>query len=88
MRNLQTLFIVFDKTIIKKVYAKHTEKAKAKGVSNCPLCAVGHDANKGRIYALNEIDADHVTAWSKGGETSEANCQMLCKTHNRAKGNR
>lgn len=31
---------------------------------------------------------DHVTAWSKGGVTDEANCQMLCKTHNRAKGNR
>ncbi len=79
---------VFDKTIIKKVYAKQTEKAKAKGVSNCPLCAVGHDANKTRIYNMAEMDADHVTAWSKGGETNEANCQMLCKTHNRAKGNR
>ena len=33
-------------------------------------------------------DADHVAAWSKGGETSAANCQLLCKTHNRAKGNR
>lgn len=32
--------------------------------------------------------ADHVTAWSKGGETSLENCQMLCRTHNRAKGNR
>jgi len=35
-----------------------------------------------------EMDADHVTAWSKGGATSTSNCQMLCKTHNRAKGNR
>ena len=32
--------------------------------------------------------ADHVAAWSKGGETSAANCQMLCKTHNCAKGNK
>ncbi|MBQ1427889.1 MAG: HNH endonuclease, partial [Aeriscardovia sp.] len=31
---------------------------------------------------------DHVTAWSKGGSTDIANCQMLCKTHNRAKGNK
>ncbi|MBQ2050714.1 MAG: HNH endonuclease, partial [Paludibacteraceae bacterium] len=30
----------------------------------------------------------HVTAWSNGGATSIENCQMLCKTHNRAKGNR
>jgi len=26
--------------------------------------------------------------WSKGGATDLDNCQMLCKTHNRAKGNR
>ena len=31
---------------------------------------------------------DPVAAWSKGGTTDEANCQMLCRTHNRAKGNR
>ena len=40
------------------------------------------------VYALNEMDADYVSAWSKGGATTEENCQMLCKTHNRAKGNR
>jgi 5-methylcytosine-specific restriction endonuclease McrA len=34
------------------------------------------------------MDADHVAAWSKGGATDTKNCQMLCKTHNRAKGNR
>lgn len=33
------------------------------------------------------MDADHVTAWSKGGETTLNNCEMLCKSHNRAKGN-
>jgi hypothetical protein len=32
--------------------------------------------------------ADHIAAWSKGGATSLDNCQMLCKTHNQAKGNR
>ena len=41
--------------------------------------------NKDKIYALNEMDADHVSAWSKGGATTEENCQMLRKTHNRAK---
>jgi 5-methylcytosine-specific restriction endonuclease McrA len=34
------------------------------------------------------MDADHVTAWSKGGATDLANCEMLCQTHNRAKGNK
>lgn len=79
---------VFDKKTIKAVYRKQTVDAEAQGVSNCPLCAIGHDANAKRIYKETEMDADHVTAWSKGGATDEANCQMLCKTHNRAKGNR
>ena len=78
----------FDEKTKKAVYAKQTDKAKKKGVSNCPLCAVGHDANAARIWELKEMDADHVAAWSKGGETSAANCQLLCKTHNRAKGNK
>ena len=61
--------------------------AKAKGVSNCLDCAAGHASNAKRIYAFNEMEADHVTAWSKGGSTDETNCQMLCRHHNRVKGN-
>ncbi|MBQ9171747.1 DUF262 domain-containing protein [Candidatus Saccharibacteria bacterium] len=79
---------IFDEAVKRRVYNKQTAEAKAKGVSNCPLCAVGHEANKDKIYALSEMDADHVSAWSKGGATTEENCQMLCKTHNRAKGNK
>ena len=79
---------VFDSKETKAVYAKQTAAAKKKGVSNCPLCAIGHAANQKRIWDFNEMDADHVAAWSKGGTTSIKNCQMLCKTHNRAKGNR
>lgn len=79
---------VFDQKTKKAVYRKQTKEAEAKGISNCPLCAIGHDANAKRIYKETEMDADHVTAWSRGGATDESNCQMLCKTHNRAKGNR
>jgi len=79
---------VFDEATKKAVYATQTEAAKTKDKSNCPLCAVGHDANKDKIWGLSDMDADHVAAWSKGGATSAKNCQMLCKTHNRAKGNR
>ena len=79
---------VFDEPTKKAVYAQQTEDAEAQGISNCPYCALGHDANRTRIWKLAEMDADHVTAWSKGGETNIDNCQMLCKTHNRAKGNR
>lgn len=79
---------LFDKPIQRKVYQQQTDKAKADGISNCPYCAIGHDANRQRIWKLEEMDADHVTAWSKGGSTDIGNCQMLCKTHNRAKGNK
>lgn len=79
---------VFDDATKKSVYAAQTKKADAKGESNCPLCALGHDANRNKIWKLADMDADHVAAWSKGGSSDIKNCQMLCKTHNRAKGNR
>jgi len=79
---------IFDDAIKRSVYAEQTKNAKVKGKSNCPLCAIGHDANKDKIWELIEMDADHVAAWSRGGATDAKNCQMLCKTHNRAKGNR
>ncbi|MFZ2456590.1 MAG: DUF262 domain-containing protein [Candidatus Altiarchaeia archaeon] len=79
---------VFDEATKKSVYTIQAEKARAEGKSNCPLCAIGHDANNNKIWSFGEMDADHVSAWSKGGITDIKNCQMLCKTHNRAKGNR
>lgn len=79
---------VFDEATKRSVYTKQTNAAVSKGESNCPLCAIGHDSNKTKIWKLNEMDADHVAAWSKGGATDINNCQMLCKTHNRAKGNK
>ena len=79
---------IFDEATKKTVYAIQTAKAEKKGESNCSHCAIGHDANKAKIWGLSDMDADHVAAWSKGGATSSKNCEMLCKTHNRAKGNR
>lgn len=79
---------VFDEATKKTVYSQQTSKAKETGESNCPLCALGHEANKHKIWKIAEMDADHVAAWSKGGATDIRNCQMLCKTHNRAKGNK
>lgn len=79
---------MFDEKTKKEAYKKQTEKAKTSGVSNCPLCAVGENANKNKIWTLKEMEADHVTAWSKGGLTGIENCEMLCITHNRSKGNR
>lgn len=79
---------VFETPVKRAAYAKQTQAARSKGKSNCPLCAIGQNANKNRIYEFDEMDADHVSAWSKGGGSSAKNCEMLCITHNRAKGNR
>lgn len=48
---------------------------RQKGV--CPACT--------KTFALEEMEADHITPWSKGGKTVAANCQMLCKPDNRIK---
>ena len=79
---------IFDEATKKSVYSKQTSDAKTKNKSNCPLCCLGNDNNKIKIWSIKEMDADHITAWSKGGETMKSNCQMLCKTHNKVKGNR
>ena len=79
---------IFEESTKKAVYAQQTDEAKRCGKSNCPLCALETGNNSKRIWKFNEMDADHVTAWSKGGATDISNCQMLCKTHNRAKGNK
>ena len=50
--------------------------------------AGGSNSNATRIYEPSEMDADHVTAWSKGGASDLSNCEMLCVPHNRSKGNR
>lgn len=79
---------LFDERTKKKVYALQTAEAKEHHHSNCPLCAAGEGPNKEKIWKLSEMDADHVTAWSKGGSTDISNCQMLCRAHNIAKGNK
>ena len=44
---------IFDEATKKSVHAKQTKEAKAAEKSNCPLCAIGHDANKDRIWKLS-----------------------------------
>jgi hypothetical protein len=89
MKNPSLLEIrLFEPSTIKTAYAQQTAKAEEKGVSNCPVCASVDNNNKDRIYKLSEMDADHVTAWSKNGKSDISNCEMLCINHNRAKGNR
>ncbi len=79
---------IFDEPTKKTVYERQTQEAKLKAVSNCPMCVIENLSNKVKIWDYKDMDADHVTAWSKGGSTDIINCQMLCRTHNRIKGNR
>lgn len=50
---------------------------RQKGI--CPKC--------GKHFKIDEMQADHITPWSKGGKTTAANCQMLCADCNRRKSN-
>ena len=79
---------LFDEKTKKTAYNRQTKEAEKNGKSNCSVCASVKNANQDRIYELAEMEADHVTAWSKGGQSGIDNCEMLCETHNRAKGNK
>ena len=79
---------VFDAATSRSTYEKQTAATEVTWASNCPLCALGSGPNKIKRWAFADMEADHVAAWSKGGGTVASNCQMLCRTHNRAKGNR
>ena len=48
---------------------------RQKGI--CPKC--------GKHFEIEEMHADHITPWSKGGKTTAENCQMLCADCNRRK---
>lgn len=61
----------FDDDIKREVYEKQ------KGI--CPVC--------GNHFEIEEMHADHITPWSKGGKTVVENCQMLCADCNRRKSN-
>lgn len=43
----------------------------------CPACE--------DTFEIGEMQADHITPWSKGGKTIPDNCQMLCADCNRRK---
>ena len=78
----------FEDSVKSARYEQQTQEAKEKGVSNCPDCNLENSVNAKKIWKPEEMDADHVTPWSRGGSTDISNCQMLCIHHNRLKGNK
>ncbi|MDP9821038.1 HNH endonuclease family protein [Nocardioides massiliensis] len=42
----------------------------------------------GEHFAIEDMEADHITPWHEGGKTVAENCQMLCLFDNRSKGKR
>ena len=42
----------------------------------------------GNKFSIEQMEADHIIPWSKGGKTIEENCQMLCKKCNATKSNK
>lgn len=43
----------------------------------CPVC--------GEHFEYDEMEGDHIKPWSRGGQTTPDNCQMLCKSCNAKK---
>ena len=55
---------------------KRAKYEKQKGI--CPVCK--------KHFKLDEMQADHIKAWRKGGLSTIENCDMLCKPCNLKKG--
>ncbi|EEO7741962.1 DUF262 domain-containing protein [Campylobacter upsaliensis] len=74
----------FSESIKRAVYEKQggvcaNSDGHIKGVK-CP--------NENEKLDIEQMEADHIIPWSKGGKTEKENCQMLCVKCNRAKSDR
>ena len=48
----------------------------------CPMCQA---EGKDKCWQIEEMHADHILPWSRGGHTTLDNGQMLCRDHNLTK---
>ena len=65
---------------IRRFSDKMARTAYERQKGTCPICH--------KHFAIEEMQADHIVPWSKGGHTVASNCQMLCADCNRRKGDR
>jgi len=74
-RNERSLNLrIFDEKTKRRTYEKQ------KGI--CSHCK---GENKKKKWEIEEMEADHINSWSRGGKTIAENCQMLCREHNQVK---
>ena len=64
----------FDNRVKREAYERQGGK--------CPKCPPETDK-----HVLEDMQADHIMPWSKGGRTTADNCQLLCSPCNRKKSN-
>ena len=62
---------------IRKFSEKQKRIAYEKQKGICKICK--------KHFEIEDMEADHIIPWSKGGKTSTDNCQMLCMKCNREK---
>lgn len=53
--------------------------------ANGSRCRTPGNDDGQRIFAIDQMEGDHIEPWSKGGKTIADNCQMLCIPCNRDK---
>jgi hypothetical protein len=61
-----------------KIRLKKYQEQKGICVAKNAVCGNKH-------FEYDEMEADHITPWSKKGKTTYENCQMLCQDDNRRK---
>lgn len=64
----------------KQILYKKLADGKIKGRKQCPSC--------NKDFSFDQFEIDHIIPWSKGGQTTLENAQLLCKHCNDKKGNR
>jgi predicted HNH restriction endonuclease len=78
-----------DTEVKKEIMFKH--KTKRNPSERLKVQVLMRDGNKCRLCGItltgDNIHFDHIKPWSKGGETTLENLQILCEKHNLAKGN-
>lgn len=62
---------------IRSFNSKQKREAYERQKSVCPVCK--------KKWKIEEMEADHITPWHLGGNSTAKNCQMLCKDDNRRK---